>query len=84
MPQIIVTTRARDSDQGAVMFRERVSPADFESQHFQAQLVERIGWAVGDATDVEQDGATSARECSDDRDPIPAPDARTPQPAWAT
>ena len=82
MPQIIVkATRARDSDQGTVMFRERVSPADFESQHFQAQLVERIGWAVGDATEVEQDGTTSARE-QPDRAPTSAPDARTPQPAW--
>jgi hypothetical protein len=72
MPYIIVTaTRARDSDKGAVMFRERVSPADFESPHFQAQLVERVGWAVGDATEAERDSATSADESE-----VPYPPAK--------
>ncbi len=56
MPQIIVTAdRSEDRGEGAVMLRERVSVADFESQHFAAQLVERLGWAVGDADEVEQD-----------------------------
>jgi hypothetical protein len=36
------------------MFTERVTVSDFESGHFQAQLVERLGWAVGDAAAVEQ------------------------------
>lgn len=36
------------------MLRERVSLADLESDHFAAQLVERLGWAVGDAQEVEQ------------------------------
>lgn len=82
MPQIIVTaTRARESEQGTVMFRERVSPADFESQHFQEQLVERIGWAVGDATEVERDGTAPAPEPP--HIATSAPDARAPQPAWA-
>jgi hypothetical protein len=54
MPQIIVTTdRSSDRGEGSVLLRERVSQADFESDHFQAQLVERIGWAVGDASEVE-------------------------------
>jgi hypothetical protein len=56
MPQIIVmadgTAEERDR---MVMFRERVSPSDFESRHFATQLVERLGWAVGDAQQVEQD-----------------------------
>ena len=37
------------------MFTERVSVSDFERDHFPAQLVERLGWAVGDADAVEQD-----------------------------
>jgi hypothetical protein len=37
------------------MLRERVSVADFDSDHFATQLVERLGWAVGDAQDVETD-----------------------------
>jgi hypothetical protein len=56
MPQIIVKAD-RSSDEGgdgAEMLRERISPADFESDHFQTQLVERLGWAVVDADQAEQ------------------------------
>ena len=38
-----------------VMLIERVNVSDFESRHFQTQLVERLGWAVEDADAVEQD-----------------------------
>ena len=56
MPQIIVTAdRGAVFGEGAVTFRERVTVADFESQHFATQLVERLGWAVGDADEVERD-----------------------------
>jgi hypothetical protein len=37
------------------MFRERVNVSDFESDHFQNQLVERLEWAVGDADAAERD-----------------------------
>lgn len=56
MPQIIVTAdRGGDRPEGSVMLRERINASDFESNHFAAQLVERLGWAVGDAHDAEQD-----------------------------
>jgi hypothetical protein len=35
------------------MWRERITLADLESEHFQTQLVERLGWAVEDASAVE-------------------------------
>lgn len=35
------------------MLRERVNVADFQSDHFAAQLVERLGWAVEDAHEAE-------------------------------
>jgi hypothetical protein len=55
MPQIIVTAdRADDRGEAAVMLRERVNVTDFESDHFAAQLVERVGWAVSDAAEVEE------------------------------
>ncbi len=58
MPQIIVKVdRSGDRGEGAVMLRERVNVADFESDHFAAQLVERLGWAVNDAHEVEQEPA---------------------------
>jgi hypothetical protein len=55
MPQIIVTAKPPGAEgEEAVMLRERVTVADFESRHFANQLVERLGWAVSDADDVEQ------------------------------
>ena len=55
MPQIIVTANETDDRGDApVMFRERVNVTDFESDHFAAQLVERLGWAVSDAAEEEQ------------------------------
>ena len=51
MPQIIVT--AHDDDTTVTM-RERVNTSDFESERFATNLVERLDWAVHDATEVEQ------------------------------
>jgi hypothetical protein len=42
------------------MLDERVNVGDFESDHFAAQLVERLGWAVVDARDAELDQSRSA------------------------
>ena len=54
MPQIIVIAdQAADTAQ-PVMFRERVTVSDFESEHFTAQLAERLAWAVGDAAELER------------------------------
>lgn len=43
--------RATDS----VMLSERVGAADLDSEHFRAQLLERLWWAVDDAHAAEQD-----------------------------
>jgi hypothetical protein len=56
MPQIIVTADQKsERDEGAVMLRERINVSDLESDHFAARLVERLGWAVSDAHEAEQD-----------------------------
>jgi hypothetical protein len=61
MPQIIVTAdRPNDDGERPIMFRERVSVSDFESRHFANQLVERIGWAVGDADELNRGSAGRA------------------------
>jgi hypothetical protein len=61
MPQIIVTADGPAEDgKPPIMFRERVSVSDFESQHFTAQLAERLGWAVGDADELERRSARTA------------------------
>ena len=55
MPQIIVTSGAsRDVKDATVMLRERVNTTDFESERFVANLLERLGWAVEDATVAER------------------------------
>ncbi len=62
MPQIIVMADSTNNGaERAVMLNERVNAGDFESNHFQTQLVERLGWAVGDADAVVQE----QRELSD-------------------
>jgi hypothetical protein len=57
MPEILVITTP-DGDtktaEEAVLLRERVNLSDFESGHSCGQLVERIGWAVIDAQEVER------------------------------
>ncbi len=55
MPQIIVAAdRGAAFGQGAVTLREGVTVADFQSEHFATQLVERLGWAVEDADHLER------------------------------
>ena len=56
MPRIIVTA---DDSAGRVLHSERVTPADFETEHFRAQLAERVAWAVEDA-DREAPSAAEA------------------------
>jgi hypothetical protein len=54
VPQIIVTADpAHDQNPDGVMLRERVNVEDLESERFAANLIERLGWAVVDATEVE-------------------------------
>jgi hypothetical protein len=56
VPEIIVLADSnRQQGAEAVTLRERVSLADLESDHFAAHLVERLGWAVGDAHEMERD-----------------------------
>jgi hypothetical protein len=55
MPQIIVTAdRSAEDAEPPIMFQERVNESDFESEHFATQLVERLGWAVGDAEEANR------------------------------
>lgn len=53
MPQILVTTDAAAGADNAVLYEERVSVNDLESDHCCAQLVERLGWALLDADELE-------------------------------
>ncbi len=53
MPQILVVTDA-PRDASTVVYRERIATSDLESDHFSGQLVERVGWAVLDADELER------------------------------
>jgi hypothetical protein len=53
MPQILVVADVRDDNADAVVYREGISLSDLESDHFSGQLVERVGWAVLDADELE-------------------------------
>jgi hypothetical protein len=46
MPYVLVT-----GDDGTVHWRERVTPQDFDTEHFQRCLCDRLSWAVQDATE---------------------------------
>jgi hypothetical protein len=57
MPQLLVMADRHDDDPDrAVVYRERVSLSDLESEHFSGQLVERVGWAMLDAEELEHKG----------------------------
>jgi hypothetical protein len=53
MPRIIVTTEQSKRPDAPVLLDEWVYPEHLCDEHAAAQLVERIGWAVNDATEVE-------------------------------
>jgi hypothetical protein len=52
VPQILVVADT-PQDTPSVVYRERISTTDLESDHFSGQLVERVGWAVVDADQLE-------------------------------
>lgn len=53
MPRILVTTVSVDKPDAGVMLDEDIGTSDLASDHFAAQLIERIGWALGDAESAE-------------------------------
>jgi hypothetical protein len=60
MPQILVVADTPQDTPSAVVYRERISTTDLESDHFSGQLVERVGWAVVDADQLEHKEDRSA------------------------
>ena len=53
MPRIMVTTENSERPDAPVLLDETVYPEHLTDEHAAAQLVERIGWAVIDATGEE-------------------------------
>jgi hypothetical protein len=71
MPQIIVTADG-GRDNTTVMWRERITIADLQSGHFARQLLERLGWAVGDAQEREHLASSLTRDAIRDGAQAPA------------
>jgi hypothetical protein len=59
MAYITVTADQPNGGRDAVTLTERVVPRDLESDHFSAQLIERLGWALVDAEDINREVAPS-------------------------
>lgn len=60
MPQIIITTDGPEGNSSTEVHRERINPADVETETASHLLVERIGWALSDAEGLETDGDGAA------------------------
>ena len=61
MPQIIVQAHALDGRPGVVTMAERVVPTGHQNDHYIAQLIERVGWAVLDAERLESQASCVTR-----------------------
>jgi hypothetical protein len=53
MPAIIVQSNGTTQQDTNVLLYEDVQPEHLASDHHAAQLIERVGWAVSEAKDVE-------------------------------
>ena len=75
MPKIVIQATLNDGSPGTVTFTERTVPTNLHNDHYVVQLIERIGWALGDAEQIE---------AAHDRDiatPRIADDGGAPRPA---
>jgi hypothetical protein len=61
MARIIVTTEQGKRADAPVLLDERVHPDHLADDYSAVQLIERIGWAVTDASQVERREAQEAR-----------------------
>jgi hypothetical protein len=52
VPQVIITT-IEAGGEAIEVHRERIVPADFETDAASSLLIERIGWALNDAEALE-------------------------------
>jgi hypothetical protein len=67
MPRIIIETDGSQQHAPAVTLLERLVPADARTDHYLDQLVERVGWAVLDAEELEAAAAAAAAPAASHR-----------------
>jgi hypothetical protein len=54
VPRIMVISEARDGRDSTTLLEERVPVTSMESDYYSAALVERVGWAIVDADELER------------------------------
>lgn len=62
MPQIIIQTGQPGSKGSADVLRETAHTVDTESDRSRELLIERIGWALRDAEEIEERGERTYEE----------------------
>jgi hypothetical protein len=55
MPRLIVTTETGEEHTNAIVHDERVLASNLDNEHSSAQLIERVGWALQDAEQLESE-----------------------------
>jgi hypothetical protein len=55
MARIRITAEPFGGPDLSIVLDERITRNNFDSDHFAAALVERIGWALADADELERD-----------------------------
>lgn len=55
MPQIVIRTNGKDGIEELEVLHERVGAVDVESDTSTRLLIERIGWALSDAEEIERE-----------------------------
>lgn len=63
MPRVLVTTDPSARAGTAVLLDEQVQAVHLSDDHSAAQLIERLGWAIGDAEAAEH-AASDAQSAS--------------------
>ena len=53
MPRILIVAERGEGRKPTVVHQEGIAPAHLDNDHSCAQLVERVGWAVLDAAELE-------------------------------
>jgi hypothetical protein len=61
MPLIIIQAHTPDGTLGEVTLAERVVPTEQHNDHYIAQLIERVSWALVDAERLETRASDSHR-----------------------
>jgi hypothetical protein len=70
MPRIIIVAECGGDPSRQVVMEERVVPAHLDTEHSSSQLIQRLGWAIVDAENLEAGAKMGAATHSSRRAPL--------------